>query len=247
MTRESIIKFTSVLFSILVFASPMAQASTTEELMTPEQIKAYMQAYDGEYDKIHPEMHSQVEESLLLGKIKLDQVHFCRELESRKKEAVSTLKIESPDYYEQLGSIDGLWDGRKEGCLDAYAAMEKRHKVFEKDLKPRFNDMMDLGQMLAIVQLELFGEPIETLSRSCLNSARMEGILKTFLADRIKPSDKLASLQAECQGQAREILALVREINERPDLGSSGGGEIRIYGAPGAPAQRLPAAQTTDR
>ncbi len=244
MTRKSLMKLISIFIIFpALFTSHLVLAST-EELMTPEQIKAYMQAYDGEYDKIHPEMHSQVEESLLLGRIQLDQIHFCRELEVRKKEAVSSLNREAPDYHQKLGSVDGLWDGRREGCLDAYAAMEKRHQTFEKDLKPRFNEMMDLGQMLAIVQLELFGEPLESLSRSCLNSARMEGILKTFLSDRIKPTDKLASLQAECQGQAREILALVREINERPDLGSSRGGEIRIYGAP---AQRLPAGQSTDR
>jgi hypothetical protein len=188
---------------------------STEELMTPEQIRAYMSAYDRGFDQEFISMQQLVEEGLLLGRIRFDQAHYCHEFSNHKEAALLKIDKSMPDYHQRLGLIDGEFDAKKEGCQRGYAAMEQRLEHYAKEIKPRWREGVDLGHKVAVIKLELFGNDLESLARSCLHGPKVEGIVNTFLKEELKQEDRLAAIQADCQGQAREMVAIMRDMLDR--------------------------------
>lgn len=200
-----------------IFSMGYAYSSTAIEApeMTPEQIRAYMSSYDQTYDNEHERMKNEVVEGLLTGLVRLDQERFCYQFDERKEVKLLSLEQSDPQYHAQLGAIDGEYDAKKVGCLEGYAFMKQQVEYYAQNIRPRWKEGIELGQKVAAIKLEIFDARVSTLERSCLNSPKVLGIVRIFLQDEQKADDRLSAIQADCQGQARQIVAIHQEILER--------------------------------
>lgn len=198
--------------SFIISFSASANESEQEALMTPEQIQSYMSSYDQAYDEAYEKMQSQVEDGLLTGRIRLEQIGFCHEFENKKEVDLLKLEENDPAYHQKLGDIDGGWDAKKQGCLKAYAQMQERLDYYQEHIKPRFPEGLELGHKVAILKMELYKTDLSELGRSCLHTPRVQGMVDFFLADQVGPEDRLAAIQADCQGQARELASIYRDL-----------------------------------
>jgi hypothetical protein len=186
------------------------------EDMTREQVFQYMKNYDQAYEENHKLMFANIEYGVLVGQMSLQGADYCREQIKKAKDIeLSRLNPHDLDFHTRLGAVDGKWDGRKEGCSDAMQVMAQRKQMYEKQMKPRWVNGVALGQKVAALQLELFSESVYELERGCLNAQRVQGMVKFFMSDEVSPDEQLSRVQLDCQGQARLVVQVYEQNQER--------------------------------
>lgn len=201
--------FIAALISSIVLAFiTMAYADE----MTRGQVSQYMKSYDEEFEKNQKLMFDNIEYGILLGEVPLAGSDYCRaQIKQAKDIELSRLNPHDLDFHQRLGKVDGKWDGRKEGCSNAMQIMAQRKDIYEKELRQRWVNGVQLGQKVAALQLELFSDSVYELERGCLNAHKVQGIVRFFMADEVSPDEQLSRVQLDCQGQARLVVQVYEE------------------------------------
>jgi len=223
------------------------QAQEDERVLpTQEQIQAYMAAYDSQYDSEHSSFYSHHHDRLLLGRDSLSQSNICMNYDNAKKSEVDKLNTQGPQYHEQLGRLDGLWDARKVGCQGAFESIANLKQRYDDEIRPRLANDVNLGDKIVVIKLELLAMEPADLQRSCLNHARLEGIIQVFLSEDLRPGDRLDYTQSHCTAIARQINNILDDVavahRNNQDIAEESGVPVRIF----SPSVRKPA-ETTAR
>jgi hypothetical protein len=230
-----------MLMILSMFSLSSLQAQEEEKVLpTQEQIAAYMSAYDSQYDDEYKEIFSKFFDRLIVGRESLDNDNICMGFESHKQQEVDLLNELNPDYHQQLGRLDGLWDARKVGCQGAFEHVASLKKRYNDEIKTRLALGTNLGEKIVIIKLELLGYEPADLPRSCLNHERLQGLIEVFLKDELVAGDRLDYTQSHCSAIARQVNEILNDVAvahaNSQDIAAESNVPVRVFSGERRPA-----------
>lgn len=190
------------------FLLKCAWADEAPKKMSTVEIEHYQENYDKFFYQSRDKMKKVALNFILNGKNSLGDLAPCDAFKNDKKRDAQLLNVEKSRNYSSLGRIDGIWDGRQEGCRMAHQLVSERVASFKKDVLPHIPNKMDKGEVIALVSWELEEKELP-LYDICLRPEKMQRIHDWVYGEKAQFSKKS---QASCKQMAYQVRRL--EENE---------------------------------
>ena len=120
-----------------------------DKKMTSVEIEKYQVNYDKFFYQSRDKMKKIALSFILNGKNELGDFAPCQAFLKDKNRDSKLLNVDKTRNFSGLGRVDGIWDGRKEGCLQAHKMIQEKVASFKNDVLPHIPEKMTKGEIIA--------------------------------------------------------------------------------------------------